>query len=431
VKFALPDADDAECTPAADPAALIREARQRQRRRYIVAGVAVGIVVAGVASAAAMVGGSRAGGRARVSGDADITTRAHPASPAPGLTLPGVATAVVVWPIGYPYFTATGGPPAYVLELDSGRHWLRQIPHIIGCDCRPYLIGVGGRLIYAGSGGTTAISARLTGKPRVLGATQFFVPSASRRHVWLIRYSHGYERPGPVFAKSASVTGGQVGPKLTLPRRTATVIRGTDSGFLLQLSRPNRRYGLALWRPGSPPRPVPHSPADSISAGFDASARFIAYGLGCHIRETTRNAGSFGYYLCSKLGVLDVRTGELRSFASPPGTTGWVPSGFNLTSAISPAQTMIAAYAGLPPRDQGRSRLYVLPLAGPGGQAIPVPSSAGFLNASTAWTASGSWLLYRGSGKHLWAYQVRSGTVRSSRSPFSGIVAVPAGRTAP
>jgi len=209
------------------------------------------------------------------------------------------------------------------------------------------------------------------------------------------------------------------------------VIRGTDGGFLLQLSRPGHRSGLAIWRPGSRPQPLPHSPADSILAGFDASARLIAYGMGCHIRETARNAGSWGYDLCSTLGVFDVRTGQLRSFASPPGTTGWVPRGFNSATAISPADAMIAAYAELPPRDEGRSRLYVLRLASPSGQAIPVPSSVGLLNNSTAWTASGSWLLYRGPGKHLWAYQVTSGTVRSSRSPFSSIVAVPAGRSAP
>jgi hypothetical protein len=166
-------------------------------------------------------------------------------------------------------------------------------------------------------------------------------------------------------------------------------------------------------------------------AGFDASARLVAYGIGCQVRETARNAGSWGFDLCSKIGVLNVRTGQLRSFASPPGTTGWVPRGFNATSAISPADDMIAAYAELPPRDQGRSRLYVLRLAGPSGSAIPVPSSVDLLNDSTAWTATGSWLLYRGPGKHLWAYQVATGTVRSSRSPFSPIVAVPARRSAP
>ena len=220
MKFALHDVDDLAHEAKANPAALIREARRRQRHRYIAAGVAVGIAMAGVVGAVAMVAGSRAGGAARVGGDSDTRTSAHPA-PAPGLNLPGAATTVVIWPIGYPYFTPTSGPPAYVLDLRSGRHWLRQIPDSIGCDCRPYLIGVGGRLVYAGSGGTTTISAALTGKPRVLGATQFFAPSAAPGQVWLIRYSHGYERPGPVFARSLSVAGGHAAagsPCLRVPR---------------------------------------------------------------------------------------------------------------------------------------------------------------------------------------------------------------------
>src|SRR5262249_27232004 len=150
-------------SPRADPAALIREARRRQRRRYVAAAVAVGIVVAGVA---AFIAGSWAGGRPRTGGDADTAAAAHPARPAPRLTLPGAATTVVIWPIGYPYFTSTGGPPAYVLALDSGHHRLRQIPNIIGCDCRPFLVGAGGRLVYPGAGGTTTIAATLTGKPR-------------------------------------------------------------------------------------------------------------------------------------------------------------------------------------------------------------------------------------------------------------------------
>src|SRR5258708_14986477 len=84
---------------------------------------------------------------------------------------------------------------------------LRQIPGIIGCDCRPYLIGVGSRLVYAGSGGATAISADLTGRPVALGATQFFALSAAQSHIWLIRYSNGYGAHGPVLASSWPVAG--------------------------------------------------------------------------------------------------------------------------------------------------------------------------------------------------------------------------------
>src|SRR5262249_54311730 len=144
--------------PRTEPEAVIREARRRQHRRWLGVGMALAAGGAGVAAASA---GSAAGGRPRPPGlHAGLTAPAHAIRPAmpPGLVLAGAATTVVMWPVGYPLFTETGGPPAYVADLGSGRLWKRQIPGIVGCDCRPYLIGVDGRLVYVGSGGITAIS---------------------------------------------------------------------------------------------------------------------------------------------------------------------------------------------------------------------------------------------------------------------------------
>ena len=62
-------------------------------------------------------------------------------------------------------------------------------------------------------------------------------------------------------------------------------------------------------------------------------------------------------------------------------------------------------------------RLYVLRIAGPSRLATPVPSSAAYLFARTAWSADGTWLLYQGPGGHLWAYQVASGQARASGTP--------------
>jgi len=78
---------------------------------------------------------------------------------------------------------------------------------------------------------------------------------------------------------------------------------------------------------------------------------------------------------------------------------------------------MIAAYAATRPQGDGRTRLYVLRLTGAGRPVTAVPSSAAFLYARTGWSARGSWLLYQGPGKHLWAYQVTTGKVRSSGTP--------------
>ena len=78
---------------------------------------------------------------------------------------------------------------------------------------------------------------------------------------------------------------------------------------------------------------------------------------------------------------------------------------------------MIAAYAAARPQGDGRTRLYVLRLTGARRPVTAVPSSAAFLYARTGWSARGSWLLYQGPGKHLWAYQVTTGRLRSSGTP--------------
>jgi hypothetical protein len=100
---------------------------------------------------------------------------------------------------------------------------------------------------------------------------------------------------------------------------------------------------------------LPYSP--SSSDGFDATAHVVAYGTGCKSQTTAPDAAyepNAGYDACKMLRILNVMTGKLISFAAPPGTSGWVPNGFNLVSAISPGNRMIAAYASA--RPQGKAR---------------------------------------------------------------------------
>jgi hypothetical protein len=194
---------------------------------------------------------------------------------------------------------------------------------------------------------------------------------------------------------------------------------------------PADTHGLALWNPGRKPRLLPSSPPGGISDGFDATARLIAYGTGCTGQATAPSASyepNAGYDACTILRIFDVVTGQLTSFAAPPGTAGWVPNGFNLVSAISPAGQTVAAYAALRPQGQGRVRLYLMRITSPSWQPRAVPSSAAYLFARTAWSANGSWLLYQGPGGHLWADQVTSGALRASSTPccqYTVMVAAP------
>jgi hypothetical protein len=289
----------------------------------------------------------------------------------------------------------------------------RQNPAISAGDFQPLLITVGRWFVYVGKG-TTAIRDDLKGGPRVLGKTPFFAKSAMPGQVWLEYYRSGVLGQGPVSVRSVSVAAGRPGPKIMLPAG-ASLVEGTDAGLLLEV-RQGLDYGLALWKPGAAPRWLPNSRFSDN--GLAASARLVSYGTGCTSYETARNASyepNAGYDACRVLRIVNVVTGKVRSFAAPPGTAGWVPNGFGLVSAIRPGDAMIAAYAAVRPLGEGRTRLYVLRLHG-ARRVMAVPSSAAFLYARTGWSARGSWLLYQGPGKHLWAYQVTTGRVRASRA---------------
>jgi hypothetical protein len=398
----------------AGPEAVIREARRRQRRRYLMAGAALAAVLAGAAAVVTAVG-SGSHPRRPVSHPAR-TAPAHAIHPAPGLILAGAATTVVMWPNGPPAFTDAGGPPAYLDDLTTGHLSQRQVPGIVGCDCRPYLIGADARLVYVGSGGTTAMPADLNGRPRVLGTTPFFAPGAAPGQILLVRYRGGLLGQAPVRVWPVPVTGGPPGAPVTLPAGADGVIRGTDAGLLLEV-RHGRSFGLALWAPGSAPANLPHAHSSGTSV-LDATSLLVAYGTGCEPDG----------YPCQMLRIFNVVTGRVVSFPAPPGTAGWVPNYFDLFSGISPGNQMMAAYAATRPQRKGQARLYLIRLTSPSRRATAVPSSAASLFTRTAWSAKGSWLLHQGPGGHLWAYQVTTGKVRASSTPccqYTAMVAVP------
>jgi hypothetical protein len=179
---------------------------------------------------------------------------------------------------------------------------------------------VGRYLVYVGDG-TVVIRGDLRGRPWVPAKTPFFAPSAVLDHVWL----GGLQHPNAArhVARLASVTGGQLGPPVTLPPDTQ-LIRGTDGGVLLQNFSVNGP-GLELWNPGSRPRALPFTP--NPFDGFGASARLVEYATRC----ISRNGSTSGSYdACRMLRIYDVITGRVLSLRTPPGTVGWVPPEFNL-----------------------------------------------------------------------------------------------------
>ena len=407
--------------PGRDPEALIKEARRRQRRRYLVVGLA-GLAAAAVA--ASLLGGS--GHTRQQNAPRPRVTPAHPVPPAKAappapLILADTDTAVLMWPVGYPAFTAAGGPPAYLDNLTTGKLAVTGRPAISAGDFQPLLITVGRYLVYVGDG-TTVIRGDLRGRPRVLAKTPFFVPSAVPDHVWLSDLPSPRRSRGVV--RLASVTGGSLGPPVTLPPDTQ-LIRGTDGGLLLENLSPHGP-GLELWNPGTMPRALPF--AAGPSDGFGASTRLVEYATGCVSGTGSAAAGS--YDACRTLRVYDVTTGRALSFPTPPGTVGWVPPEFNLEQPISPANAMVAAEAALPSAHGDRGRLYTLQLDSRHPRPRAVPRSASFVRMRVAWSVRGGWVFFQGPGGDMWAYRPRTGRLRASRTPccqYTVMAAVQAG----
>jgi hypothetical protein len=282
-------------------------------------------------------------------------------------------------------------------------------------DFQPVAAVIGDRFLFVGHG-VSVVGPRLTGRPRRFAHTSGFFPAADTAHVWLLT-SHGQNH----FIRRESLKTGAADRSIELPRSTV-LVQGTKAGLLLENYKA-RGAPLELWNPGGAPSLLPHSP--SWADGFTATPRLIAYGTDCRglspAAETDPDA-------CGVLRVLDVVTGRVASYPSPPRTLGWVPFEFNLVDAISKSSTHLAAVAAISPRHADRGRLYTVPLTSSSGEPTAVPGSAGSVRSRVAWSARGNWLFYQGPTRTLQAYQVSTGRMRTSSTPccqYTVMAAVP------
>jgi hypothetical protein len=349
------------------------------------------------------------GGPGRASQARPRPAAGHPAGPHIPGPIPGsVDATVLMWP--------TGPAQDGMIDLDNLRTGqLRQAAPVVDPGEYQPIMLVGGWIVYVSSNSVLATDA-VTGTTRALGNTLAFAPSAAPGEVWL-EYGNYDSGTGAVTVRSVPVGDGRPGPPITLPRGTQ-LIAGTDAGLLLEPRFGGVSGPFWLWTPGTAPKALPYSPS---AEGFAVSPRLVAYGGNCANPSTAQSlsyGGNFGYYACRTLRVFDVVTGSLRSFAAPPGTSGWAPThGGNWAwsvSEIAPSGQMMAAEAVVPPDSQGITRVFILHLTGRDTRATVVPSSAAFLLSVTAWSPDSSWLFYQGPGQQMWAYQVTTGQARSS-----------------
>lgn len=393
--------------PATDPLtaeALIREARRRQRRRYLVTGLAalVALSVAAIGLQAAG-NGHRGGSRGQPRATGSDRTRSGGAKPStPGPIPASVGTTVVMW-----LPTGVDSNGVYVADLADGVT-SHPVQPLLGSAYEQGYIDVGDWLVYGGQNGhVDAIRASLTGSARVLGS-YLFAPAAGADEVWVMNDRR---------ARLVSVPSGRTGQVVILPAG-ATLLAGTDGGLLLQSDN------LELWRPGEAARVLPYW--SGSAAEFGVSARYVAYGTACRSQDLP---GNTFFNACATLRVLDVVTGHLSSFSAPPGTAGWVPGrGYNDDNTVSAGTPKLAAQAALVPMSRDEAVTYVVRLGGRRAKPVAVPYSAGPVLSLTSWSVRGSWLFYQGPDQRLRAYQVTTGQVRESSAnccQYTFMVSVP------
>jgi hypothetical protein len=396
-----------------DPDALIREARRRQRIRYLLtAGALLALcgTGTGLLYATTLRSSSRPGRPSHGTPGPSAAASWEPTVP----RLPPIDAKVLMWPLGHPLGVGDySGPPLAFDDLRTGRYFQTGKIDLCCGDYQPLMIMVGRWLVFVGNG-ATAIRANLSGRPRVLGRTPYFAPSATPGDVWL-EYpgSRGYLGSGVMRIRQVPVAGGAAGPAITLPAG-AQLVAGTRAGLLLE----NRSGRLRLWLRGQAMRVLSGNP--SWADGFAVTPGLIAYGTHCRDAFIPAKAAfepNSSYPLCGSLRVFDVRSGRVDSFRSPVGTSGWVPPEFGLENPITPSGSLMAAEAVVPSPDNNRGRLYVLPIAGDDGRPMRVPASAGHIFSKAAWSPDGSWLLYQGPRFTLWGYNVHTHAVRSSPVP--------------
>jgi hypothetical protein len=352
-----------------EPEALIREARRRQRRRWLAAGVATLMVLAG----AAVIASFGAGSRPRLPGR-PVTGTVKPAPSAmSGLPLPpGSGVRLLL----------TGRRPAWFslatrrTELIQGLPWNRDgyafIRVVGGWSAQPYPAGPGCLPTCAGPPLPNYFIA--DGSPRAARIASGFGVTASNGSgaVWLVTFQRSGDDTGstPARAQEVTIAGRPLSPRFRLP--AGYLIERAVGGDLLlspDLQGPGTvRY--LLWDPAI--RRVIRTFSDVIAAGPQA----IAWGPIC---------------VHCPVHVLDPLTGTTATIPLPHGS--WAQNGGTFSSDGRYLAFWLSAGTA-PDGKAAQSRIAVIDIASL--RLLVVPGStltgvAGRLNFG--WQASGHRLI--------------------------------------
>jgi hypothetical protein len=283
----------------AEPEAVIREARRRQRRRWLAVGVAMVTVAAG---AAAVIAESGAGSRPRAPGP-HVTVTPRPApSVMSGLPMPAGSSVRLLLAGRRPawFWLATRRTePIKGLPWNRGGYGFTRV--VGGWSAQPYPAGPGCAPTCAGPPVPSYFIA--DGSPAAVRIGPGFGVRAAggRGAVWLITFRRSADDIGTTPARAQQVTtaGRPVGPRFRLP--AGYLIQRAVGGDLL-LAPVNQGPGpvtYKLWDPDT--RRVAGTFSDVIAAG----PQQIAWGPMC---------------VRCPVHVLDLLTGTTATIPLPPRT---------------------------------------------------------------------------------------------------------------
>jgi hypothetical protein len=257
------------------PDALIKEARRRQRIRYLLTAGAL-LAVCGTVTGLYATLRSNAGPPPR--SPRSVQPSPGPTTPLTAPRLPLIAAKVLMWPLGYPLGVGNYAGPPFVIDDLRTRHYLQTGKINLCCgDYQPLMIIVGRWLVYAGNG-ATAIRTDLRGRPRVLGRTALFAPSATPGHVWLVYPG----APAPRI-RQVRVDGGRAGSPDHAAREDPARSWHSGRAAVAESPRPTQamaaRPGIAspAWQPQLGKRVRGHADTDRLR---HAMPRCVSSGQG-------------------------------------------------------------------------------------------------------------------------------------------------------
>ena len=278
-------------------------------------------------------------------------------------------------PAGTIYLRHLRSPSITRIDLATGELTTVSFPELAPGDPPYSMVRAGEKLVVYGGGRTYALDPELDSRPRDLGESWYFVPSATTGRVWLMTLDP--ESPETV-RDLAAVREVSVDGRLTLgassrpPSRGPSILAAVENGLLYQ-----QGDGLSLWNPAT----------GEVTRRLDGPVPIATHG----------NLVAWCAAECPELHVTNMATGE-DAVVRPEASFAFAET---YDGAFSPDGSLLAV--PVLTSDDGH-RVAVVDVRQAAGRVVPRSELSSDYPA-LAWTPSGDWLLWSAGGGRLMAAQ--------------------------